>query len=65
MASKKELERASYEFRKGAKTPAERYKAANAFVNMYESNEVEFKGKFSALYTAIKAWRDDPKNKID
>ena len=65
MASKKDLERASYEFRKGAETKAERYKAANAFVNMYESNEVEFKGKFSALYTAIKAWRDDPKNKID
>lgn len=65
MASKKDLERASYEFRKGAKTPAERYEAANAFVNMYESNEVEFKGKYSALYTAIKAWRDDPKNKID
>lgn len=65
MASKKDLERASYEFRKGAKTPAERYEAANAFVNMYESNEVEFKGKYSALYTAIKAWRNDPKNKID
>lgn len=65
MASKKDLERASYEFRKGAETPAKRYEAANAFVNMYESNEVEFKGKFSALYTAIKAWRDDPKNKID
>lgn len=65
MASKKDLERASYEFRKGAKTPAERYNAANAFVNMYESNEVEFKGKYSALYTAIKAWRNDPKNKID
>ena len=65
MASKKDLERASYEFRKGAKTPAERYEAANAFVNMYKSNEVEFKGKYGALYTAIKAWRDDPKNKID
>ncbi len=65
MASKKDLERASYEFRKGAKTPAKRYEAANAFVNMYESNEVEFKGKYSALYTAIKAWRNDPKNKIN
>lgn len=64
MASKKDLERASYEFRKGAKTPAERYNAANAFVNMYKSNEVEFKGKYSALYTAIKAWLDDnPKSK--
>ena len=66
MASKKDLERASYEFRKGAKTPAERYEAANAFVNMYESNEVEFKGKYSALYTAIKAWRDDnPESKTE
>lgn len=66
MASKKDLERASYEFRKGAKTKAERYEAANAFVNMYESNEVEFKGKYSALYTAIKAWRDDnPESKTE
>lgn len=66
MASKKDLERASYEFRKGAKTSAERYEAANAFVNMYKSNEVEFKGKYSALYTAIKAWLDDnPKSKTE
>ena len=66
MASKKDLERASYEFRKGAKTSAERYEAANAFVNMYKSNEVEFKGKYSALYTAIKAWLDDnPESKTE
>ena len=66
MASKKDLERASYEFRKGAETPAKRYEAANAFVNMYKSNEVEFKGKYGALYTAIKAWLDDnPESKPD
>lgn len=66
MASKKDLERASYEFRKGAETNVNRYKAANAFVNMYKSNEVEFKGKYGALYTAIKAWLDDnPESKPD
>ena len=65
-ASKKDLERASYEFRKGAETNVNRYEAANAFVNMYKSNEVEFKGKYGALYTAIKAWLDDnPESKPD
>ena len=59
MASKKDLERASYEFRKGAETKADKRKAANAFVNMYDSNKDEFKGKYGALYTAIKAWLDD------
>lgn len=66
MASKKDLERASYEFRKGAETKAEKRKAANAFVNMYDSNKDEFKGKYGALYTAIKAWLDDnPASKPD
>lgn len=59
MASKKDLERASYEFRKGAKTKAEKLSAANAFVNMYDSNKDEFKSKYGALYTAIKAWKDE------
>lgn len=59
MASKKDLERASYEFRKGAETKADKRKAANAFVNMYDSNKDEFKGKYGALYIAIKAWLDD------
>lgn len=66
MASKKDLERASYEFRKGAETKAEKRKAANAFVNMYDSNKDEFKGKYGALYTAIKAWLDDnPESKTE
>ena len=66
MASKKDLERASYEFRKGAETKADKRKAANAFVNMYDSNKDEFKGKYGALYTAIKAWLDDnPESKTE
>ena len=66
MASKKDLERASYEFRKGAETKADKRKAANAFVNMYDSNKDEFKSKYGALYTAIKAWLDDnPESKTE
>ena len=33
---------------------------------MYDSNKDEFKGKYGALYTAIKAWLDDnPESKTE
>lgn len=56
-ATKKELERASYEFRK-AGSDADRKKAGNAFINMYESND-DFKDKYLPLYNAVKNWMDE------
>lgn len=53
-ATKKELNRASYEFRKGDN----KKEAAEAFVKMYESNKDEFKKDFEPLYNAIKAWQE-------
>lgn len=57
IATKKELNRASYEFRKGDN----KKEAADAFVRMYESNKDEFKKDFEPLYNAIKDWQE--KNK--
>lgn len=52
-ATKKELERASYEYRH-AKTDDDKKKYAKAFINMYDSNSGEFKSKYEVLYKAIK-----------
>ena len=56
-ATKKELERASYEFRK-AGSDEDRKKAGNAFINMYNSND-DFKDKYLPLYNAVKNWMDE------
>lgn len=56
-ATKKELERASYEFRK-AGSDDDRKKAGNAFINMYKSND-DYKDKYLPLYNAIKNWMDE------
>lgn len=58
-ASKAELEKAFYEFKKGGKdkTPAAKKKAATAFTKMYSSLvDEKLKNSFKSINTAVAAW---------
>lgn len=58
-ASKAELEKAFYEFKKGGKdkTPAAKKKAATAFTKMYSSLfDEKMKNSFKSINTAVAAW---------
>lgn len=55
IADKKEIRSAIYKFKTATKKDEKRA-AANAIINMYNSNENEFKTKFGDAYTSVKHW---------
>lgn len=60
IADKKEIRSAIYEF-KNASTKSNKKEAANALINMYESNKNEFKTKYGDVYVSVKHWLEDNK----
>ena len=62
IADKKEIRSAIYKFKKATKKDEKRA-AANAIINMYNSNENEFKTQFGDAYKSVKHWLDSDEAK--
>ena len=62
IADKKEIRSAIYKFKKATQKD-EKIAAANAIINMYNSNKNEFKTQFGDAYISVKHWLDSDEAK--